>query len=119
MNIDESKSVSSDKSTRALALEDYDLFILGYGTGATFAAWTFASRGQRVALIERNYIGRLVPGHRLSHEQEHHYSECEGSVLLSSRQGVRCRRRRLPCRHAGSAGSKARDGIGLGQYVSR
>jgi hypothetical protein len=28
----------------ALALEDHDLVILGDGTGATLAAWTFASR---------------------------------------------------------------------------
>ena len=61
MNIDESKSVSSDKSTLALALEDYDLVILGDGTGATLAAWTFASQGQRVAVIERKYIGGSCP----------------------------------------------------------
>jgi pyruvate/2-oxoglutarate dehydrogenase complex dihydrolipoamide dehydrogenase (E3) component len=61
MNIDESKSVSSDKSTQALALEDYDLVILGDGTGATLAAWTFASQGQRVAVIERRYIGGSCP----------------------------------------------------------
>ena len=61
MNIDESKSVSSDKSTRALALENYDLVILGDGTGATLAAWTFASQGQRVAVIEQRYIGGSCP----------------------------------------------------------
>jgi len=61
MNIDESKLVPSDIATQALALEDYDLVILGGGTGATIAAWTFASQGQRVAVIERKYIGGSCP----------------------------------------------------------
>lgn len=43
-------------STRA-SLEEYDLVILGGGTGGTVAAWTFAAQRQRVALIERKYIG--------------------------------------------------------------
>ena len=41
--------------------EDYDLVILGSGTGAKLLAWTFASRGQRVAAIERKYIGGACP----------------------------------------------------------
>jgi ribulose 1,5-bisphosphate synthetase/thiazole synthase len=51
MNIDESKSVPSDNAAQTLVLEDYDLVILGGGTGATIAAWTFGSQGQRVAVI--------------------------------------------------------------------
>jgi len=43
------------------AIEDYDLVILGGGTGSTIAAWTFASQGQRVAVIERKYIGGSCP----------------------------------------------------------
>src|SRR5882672_1163868 len=42
-------------------VEEYDLVILGGGTGGTVAAWTFASRGQRVAVIERKYIGGSCP----------------------------------------------------------
>lgn len=42
-------------------LEDYDLVILGDGTGSTLASWTFASQGQRVAVIERKYIGGSCP----------------------------------------------------------
>jgi len=38
-------------STRA-SLEEYDLVILGGGTGGTVAAWTFATEGQRVAYRE-------------------------------------------------------------------
>jgi pyruvate/2-oxoglutarate dehydrogenase complex dihydrolipoamide dehydrogenase (E3) component len=37
--------------------EEYDLLVLGSGTGAKVAAWTTAGQGKRVALIERKYIG--------------------------------------------------------------
>ncbi len=42
-------------------VEEYDLVILGGGTGATVAAWTFANKGQRVAVIERKYVGGSCP----------------------------------------------------------
>jgi pyruvate/2-oxoglutarate dehydrogenase complex dihydrolipoamide dehydrogenase (E3) component len=42
-------------------VEEYDLVILGGGTGGTLAAWTFAGRGQRVAVIERKYVGGSCP----------------------------------------------------------
>jgi pyruvate/2-oxoglutarate dehydrogenase complex dihydrolipoamide dehydrogenase (E3) component len=61
MNINGSKTLPSANANQALALEDYDLVILGGGTGATIAAWTFASQGQRVAVIERKYIGGSCP----------------------------------------------------------
>jgi pyruvate/2-oxoglutarate dehydrogenase complex dihydrolipoamide dehydrogenase (E3) component len=61
MNISESKRLPSDHATQAIALENYDLVILGDGTGATLAAWTFASQGQRVAVIERKYVGGSCP----------------------------------------------------------
>jgi pyruvate/2-oxoglutarate dehydrogenase complex dihydrolipoamide dehydrogenase (E3) component len=41
--------------------EDYDLLILGSGTGAKLLAWTFAGRGQRVAVVERKYVGGSCP----------------------------------------------------------
>jgi pyruvate/2-oxoglutarate dehydrogenase complex dihydrolipoamide dehydrogenase (E3) component len=41
--------------------EEYDLVILGGGTGGTIAAWTFAGQGQRVAAIDRKYIGGSCP----------------------------------------------------------
>src|ERR1700731_3411688 len=41
--------------------EEYDLVILGGGTGSTVAAWTFAEEGQRVAVIDRKYIGGSCP----------------------------------------------------------
>jgi len=42
-------------------VEEYDLVILGGGTGGTVAAWTFAGKGQRVAVIERKYVGGSCP----------------------------------------------------------
>ena len=42
-------------------IEEYDLVILGSGGGAKLLAWTFAARGQRVAAIERKYVGGSCP----------------------------------------------------------
>jgi pyruvate/2-oxoglutarate dehydrogenase complex dihydrolipoamide dehydrogenase (E3) component len=41
--------------------EDYDLLILGSGAGSKLLAWTFAGRGQRVAAVERKYVGGACP----------------------------------------------------------
>ena len=41
-------------------LEEFDLVILGGGTGATLAAWTFASEGKRVAIISPLGMLRLA-----------------------------------------------------------
>src|ERR1700752_3897025 len=41
--------------------EEFDLLILGGGTGSTVAAWTFASEGKRVAVVDRKYIGGECP----------------------------------------------------------
>ena len=54
-------SASSNKQAGKSAPEDYDVVILGSGTGATIAAWTFASEGKRVAVIERKYVGGSCP----------------------------------------------------------
>ncbi len=42
-------------------LEEYDLVILGSGEGSKFLAWTLAREGQRVAVVERKYIGGSCP----------------------------------------------------------
>src|ERR1700733_228334 len=42
-------------------VEEFDIVILGGGTGSTIAAWTFAGEGQRVAVVERKYIGGSCP----------------------------------------------------------
>lgn len=61
MDLRENKGFLPNSANHSLDLEDYDLVILGDGTGATLAAWTFAGQGQRVAVIERKYIGGSCP----------------------------------------------------------
>ena len=51
-------SAQSPKDTK---LEEFDLVILGGGTGSTIAAWTFAKQGKRVAVVDRKYIGGSCP----------------------------------------------------------
>jgi pyruvate/2-oxoglutarate dehydrogenase complex dihydrolipoamide dehydrogenase (E3) component len=41
--------------------EEFDLVILGGGTGSTVAAWTFAGEGKKVAVVERKYVGGSCP----------------------------------------------------------
>src|SRR5882757_6551750 len=41
--------------------EEFDLVILGGGTGSTIAAWTFAGEGKKVAVVDRKYIGGSCP----------------------------------------------------------
>jgi pyruvate/2-oxoglutarate dehydrogenase complex dihydrolipoamide dehydrogenase (E3) component len=53
--------ISSAQSSRNTQPEDYDLVILGGGSGSTVAAWTFASEGKRVAVVDRKYIGGSCP----------------------------------------------------------
>ncbi len=52
---------SADKSIRNTEPEEYDVVILGGGTGSTVAAWTFAGEGKRVVVIDRKYIGGSCP----------------------------------------------------------
>jgi hypothetical protein len=46
---------------KKLQPEEFDLVILGGGTGSTIAAWTFAGEGKRVAVVDRKYIGGSCP----------------------------------------------------------
>src|SRR5262249_34335572 len=55
------EKISPAKSIRKTVAEDYDLVILGGGTGSTVAAWTFASEGKHVAVVDRKYIGGSCP----------------------------------------------------------
>src|SRR2546426_11966759 len=41
--------------------QEFDLVILGGGTGSTIAAWTFAGEGKQVAVVDRKYIGGSCP----------------------------------------------------------
>ena len=42
-------------------LEEYDLVVIGSGEGGKYLAWTLARKGQRVAVIERRWIGGSCP----------------------------------------------------------
>jgi len=55
------ENVSSAKLSKKTDPEEYDLVIIGGGTGSTIAAWTFAKQGQRVAAIDRKYVGGSCP----------------------------------------------------------
>src|ERR1700751_1338281 len=41
--------------------EQYDVLVLGSGTGGKLIAWTMASEGKRTASIERKYVGGACP----------------------------------------------------------
>src|SRR5580692_9163046 len=55
------KNTSSAPASKKTQPEEFDLVILGGGTGSTIAAWTFAGEGKRVAVVERKYIGGSCP----------------------------------------------------------
>jgi pyruvate/2-oxoglutarate dehydrogenase complex dihydrolipoamide dehydrogenase (E3) component len=48
-------------SPRNESPEEYDLVVIGSGEGSKYLAWTMAKRGQRVAVIEKKYIGGSCP----------------------------------------------------------
>lgn len=88
--------------------DEYDLVILGSGTGAKLLAWTFAARGQRVAAIERQYVGGACPNiaclpskniihtaqvaHTVRNSEEFGIATCDFSVKMPV---VRERKRRM------------------------
>src|SRR5246127_1142496 len=55
------KKASPAQARKQTQLEEFDLVILGGGTGSTVAAWTFAGEGKRVAVVDRKYIGGSCP----------------------------------------------------------
>ncbi len=55
------KKIPAYEVSKSMQPDQFDLVILGSGTGGTVAAWTFAQRGQRVAVIERKYVGGSCP----------------------------------------------------------
>src|SRR5438876_1140068 len=55
------ESISSAQVIKKTQPEEFDLVILGGGTGSTIAAWTFAGEGKDVAVVERKYIGGSCP----------------------------------------------------------
>ena len=57
-NLENSSSAAAEKT---FSPEEYDLVILGSGEGSKYVAWTLAKQGERVAIIEREYIGGSCP----------------------------------------------------------
>jgi pyruvate/2-oxoglutarate dehydrogenase complex dihydrolipoamide dehydrogenase (E3) component len=55
------KEISPAQVSKNMQPEEFDLVILGGGTGSTVAAWTFAGEGKRVAVVDRKYIGGSCP----------------------------------------------------------
>ena len=55
------EKVSSIQLAKKRDVEEYDVVILGSGAGAKLSAWTLAGQGQRVAVIERKYVGGACP----------------------------------------------------------
>ena len=55
------ENTSSAQVLKKTQPEEFDLVILGGGTGSTITARTFAGQGKRVAVIERKYIGGSCP----------------------------------------------------------
>src|SRR5438445_1090194 len=55
------ESTSASHLVKMTQPEEFDLVILGGGTGSTVAAWTFAGEGKRVAVVDRKYIGGSCP----------------------------------------------------------
>src|SRR5258708_27208358 len=55
------ESTSSAQVLKKTQPEEFDLVILGGGTGSTIAAWTFAGEGKRVVVVDRKYIGGSCP----------------------------------------------------------
>ena len=74
--------------------EEYDLVILGGGTGSTVAAWTFAAEGQRVAVIDRKYIGGSCPNIACLPSKNVIHS-AKVARLRTAQRGVRHHSRRL------------------------
>jgi choline dehydrogenase-like flavoprotein len=91
------------------APEQYDLVILGSGAGAKLSAWTFASRGQQVGVVEAKYVGGSCPNIACLTQQEH-YSHRAGGVLCPQKRRVRHREGRVQGRHVRGARPQAEDG---------
>jgi len=55
------KNTSLAQAPKNTQPEEFDLVILGGGTGSTVAAWTFAGEGKKVVVVDRKYIGGSCP----------------------------------------------------------
>jgi glycerol-3-phosphate dehydrogenase len=53
MNMNNTENHLSLPPVNKSQVEDFDLVILGGGSGSTIAEWTFVGEGKRVAVVER------------------------------------------------------------------
>src|SRR5260370_39751830 len=97
-------------------LEEFDLVILGGGTGSTIAAWTFAGEGKHVAVVDRKYIGGACPDTASLPRKNIRHSAQSPPDLLSKRKigptlhGCPCGTRGRAARaHATACGWPAED----------
>jgi hypothetical protein len=96
------KSTETSPSSHVLKKsqpEEFDLVILGGGTGSTIAPWTFAGEGKRVAVVDRNYIAALALILRafrartlsIARKLWTTFAEAKSSALLTMASRLRCR----------------------------
>jgi pyruvate/2-oxoglutarate dehydrogenase complex dihydrolipoamide dehydrogenase (E3) component len=69
--------------------EDYDLVVLGSGAGGKLLSWTLAAKGQRVAVIERKYVGGSCPNIACLPSKNVFHSAKVASYLRREEFGVR------------------------------
>src|SRR5258708_22442520 len=103
--------------------EEFDLVILGGGTGSTIAAWTFAGEGKQVAVVERKYIGGSCPHIAgLPSKNIIHHAQVASHFLPS--QEIRNTHKRLPLDTTGGGrrqrrGGSRREHMDLGKYKKK
>src|ERR1700752_3599073 len=104
------ESTSSAQVFNKTQPEEFDLVILGGGTGSTIAAWIFAGEGKRVAVVDRKYIGGAFPDIACLPSKNIIHSAKVASYVRRSKEfgithdgfaidmaGVRERKRRMVC----------------------
>jgi pyruvate/2-oxoglutarate dehydrogenase complex dihydrolipoamide dehydrogenase (E3) component len=80
-------------------VEQYDVVVLGGGTGGTVAAWTFAGQGRRFAVVERKYIGGSCPNIAcLPSKNIIHNAKIASYIRRSEEFGIPKRDRASDCR---------------------
>jgi pyruvate/2-oxoglutarate dehydrogenase complex dihydrolipoamide dehydrogenase (E3) component len=91
-------NISSLPQVNESDVEDFDLLILGGGTGSTIAAWTFAGEGKRVAVVDRRYIGGSCPNIAcLPSKNIIHSAKVASLVRRSQEFGIAHKGSRLTC----------------------
>jgi len=86
--------------------ENYDVLVLGGGTGGKLVAWTMAKEGKRTAIVERKYIRRVLLEYSVPAQQEHH-SYSQGRLAVSTASGVWDSGWHDSCQHGWSLRTKA------------